>query len=541
MWGLQVLLHSVGGTTLPLEMIFPWHRSRLRGGGKIKSSTRSPHLIQTIHPVCNQQLNMSVNKILRRLHLMAPTPIDRMSASGAGTFGVPVEIWHKIFNDAMILSGHILEGEFIDPSPYTKLLECEHTHYSYSPYKPPLFEMRRSFSLVCKSWYFIANPILWSHVLLNLDRELEKMQGLYRTLSQYRSLASHVTCITLYTVKQGDSSPPWRTTPTLADNQCKLIQKILSRLVGLKMVTCPHHVMQSVKWAIQPEVVVIIRNSGRYNDYGCFYGYHFWNYSRTLVLPAYGRIYRVVYESGWGPDWDDDSEPDDADDSGYIIFKGPVNFPNLVNLRIQVTSGSPIKFLAENWNCPHLRSLSITNGKQLWWAQFIRKVSSTLERLELLIYDHIDSIPSPSTIDLPALNTLCLWMPLNARDGPVQWWLSCLNAPRLDRLIIHLERSLDKYHDNLMLFAKISAVLHRYHTVQQLAIVLPRPDWIFDTSGTEGFYYSTTGNTKCSLLSKQEVETWCYHGIQVEMIHSETGREQKYTTNSFGELQALNA
>lgn len=361
---------------------------------------------------------MSSSSLFSKLRKNPRSPLDDMPFTSAGTFNVPVEIWREIFNNAAAVDSSILDIDLVSPATHTRLFKCEHPAFLpdyYANVNPHPFNTRLSLTMVCRSWYLIANSILWSHILVDSSRDLAVTTGLYQTLKHNHSLSSYVFGITVNTVGWFDY-PSTKEGLQKRSSFLNLLRKIIGVLPPLRMISCPHHIAGQENWDIRPQIVILTENQDEVWRIGSppIYENRFWHHSKTLVL-TYAGIIRA---------------------HSMNVKLDPQIFPNLVNLAIGVVHTKDIISITTTSSFPSLRNLSIKSHMVLEWSQLLQKLRTNLENLELLVHSNGISLPNvPPPIIMPRLKGLCLLM-LTDRStvDVVQWWMSHIQAPRLHRI-----------------------------------------------------------------------------------------------------------
>lgn len=98
-------------------------------------------------------------------------PLDSMESRSNGLYPFPVEIWQDILlittEPDYETSGTSLEDDEINSYPVFSSETEDALRDPRGVYSSIIFKTRLSIILVCKSWYYIGMPILWSHLKLD--------------------------------------------------------------------------------------------------------------------------------------------------------------------------------------------------------------------------------------------------------------------------------------------------------------------------------------------------------------------------------------
>lgn len=389
------------------------------------------------------------------------SPLNGMKYSSAGTLNLPIEIWREIFTITFsdVIAPARLEDEFQRPEPTDT---CTHSSSSLlSDYEtlqsPALFKLRRALVLVCKSWYFMAIPYLRSHIRIRAGHWNEVTDGLYPAFKDDPSFASSVLRLSIEPFGSDlDSQSNFHWPVDVRD----AIRYMASAMSELRVVVCPYYLAHGLSGILYPDVAIIYKEPR--NDvlvhHHLLYGDHYWHHCRILSITWRGK--------SWIPP-NDNSSP---------------SFPNLVELRLEVTSPFGIQRVADEWKFPKLRILSISSQMASRLVNLIRRLSSSLEHLEILCpFDPNQRYEPPLPMELPRiampnLKSVCLYLTtaLHGLD-PVLPWMAQVQAPHLRRICFHVRSWTALPSSVHVIRHKIRQVRRSYPTVKKLRLCISEP------------------------------------------------------------------
>jgi hypothetical protein len=406
------------------------------------------------------------------LHQKSSEPsIIRLTWRDAGVFNLPVEIWQRIFE--LTVATVIYNGnELWVPSSTRNYLTCEVRPPSldlveYEQHK--LFELRHSLILVCKSWYFMAISFLWIHVRIRVDNMHDHLTAIHQTLRNNPSFASYVRRLSIW------SSIPMSTSNT------RMISEIVSRLTRLHFVSLPH--------LSGP----IPRGSG-------------------IVL----RYEQEQRHSKFG----EELLEHDKESQNIIV---PSIRPRIAQLRSRSADSNEIEWCSQIWDLSSVRVLSVSAQNPMIWALAVGRMSSSLNKLELLVSRRLLLIPEMArSINFPELKTLCLSFPTNLRSGNViQTWFGYIRAPKLQRLVFHPEgqnsQALEGLNRSYLLEMVVAATL-AYPNIREIGIF------------TEGARIVARGGKK-GLIMRDDIDVWTARGLTVEILRGYEHDRRTYRKN----------
>lgn len=164
-------------------------------------SFESSNPCQVLHNPLTRSFRICMS-FLRKLSLYRwRDSLKRMKYSASGTYNLPVEIWREIFTIAeeQVVPPATLDSEYQYIASFEAFSSCHPnltTEFQHLQ-SAQLFTLRLSLILVCKSWYYIALPQLWSHLRLNYDHSGGVLDELGQILDQNPKLASYVVRLSI--------------------------------------------------------------------------------------------------------------------------------------------------------------------------------------------------------------------------------------------------------------------------------------------------------------------------------------------------------
>jgi F-box-like len=454
---------------------------------------------------------MSLKRVFNVLRKWNSTPIERMTFTGEGMMNLPVEIWAEIFTIATIASDSNFDTTVIPllAPPKTmweqpRILD-DYQYESWRTFEP--YSTRRSLTLVCKSWYFMVNPILWSNLRVDLRKPSADLEHLHHALAQNRYLAQQVICIFIRATDKWYNGSPLVPEETVKAQHICLLDKIVPKLTQLRMLSCPTYIAERVSWKIRPDIVMLYDSHSREEtEWKWSYCSHFWDSCQTLILT---HFYSYYYSPLPG---------------GHAAANGPI-FKNLVNLRIRLEHPAPTQYITNMWLLPVLQSLSVTSNGMHHWATLFDRVKSTLENLEIAVDEEDYPFPSLSTITMPRLKALCIRVRAATwEEGATIWWVNYITAPEINHMTVYhtipnrhehafyplgpyiAECNVPEYIGHI-----VNTALTCYRTIQVLTFSIGNR-WKLD-GGAKG--------TLQDIVTWHDVRRWCSLGITVEASNLE--------------------
>lgn len=296
---------------------------------------------------------------------------------------LPVEIWLHIFSFTSTFHSYPFDSEYVF-SRFFPIQDEEPMSGAYSGYNAPLIHARRSIILVCRFWYSVGLPILWSHIQVDLE-STNILRTIYNQLVEKPTLASFVTRFTVKIPRQYD----------LQLNSLYILVDILSMLPNLSILELPLVVISELPPSLWVRSAIIY-------DYGDWF---YFPAAKGLFLATFSRsILQSLSFSCTKLDWG----PRQID---YIT----IVFDNLCNLRLYVTNRNAIDWIASSWSTPVLKRLSIRPARlNDTIPKILIKNRLTLEKLDIpwrLIRKWEDTM----TLDMPKLQEIHFKQPINLK------------------------------------------------------------------------------------------------------------------------------
>jgi len=395
----------------------------------LKGILKSKRDIWTVHKIPNNRQNDGVvfqNPVTPIPSIMAaapePTEVPGVQTAESITSGpnnssvaLPVELWKEIFLLATSIPG---KDEFSTDGSAHNIMICDDPSTIVGPNYSELSQMigtRFTIVLVCKFWYGIGMPILWSHLRLNLAGSSTYHNMLYNKLGAAHEFASYITRLEV-TLPFGHHAEVYQ------DNG-----KIVEHLPSLKILTCPINFGLSL-YNIQLDVLMLTRAFLPMDQRPPVGG----SWVNTQVLS-------IDFGQEYSP----------------ILSGDHLHFPRLNNLSIKDTGGNMCDWISNDWDTPLLRVLSINSNYISNWENFLTKCSQKLEKLEL----KAKAVPG-QTLHMPQLRVLYL-----ADDDFLNIWSRRIQAPRLFWLgIFHLPWGTSH------VGRKVAELIGKFNTVQSVAL-----------------------------------------------------------------------
>jgi hypothetical protein len=252
---------------------------------------------------------------------------------------------------------------------------------------------RRRVVLVCKSWYDMCLPILWSHLVIKAEDWINKLSLISDLLDSRPEIGSFVVRLDIAYLGP------------LYDGDLYKIEKLnrflhlhlFPRLHKLRALYAP--LMHATgDFDINPEVVVLDSASSSYEYEDWATRSHFWKNTRILQVEL--DPYRI---------------------SGSPVS---VTFPRLIRLRIITHGDIFVKNIVSLWQAPNLETLSLCCRNRPLLTSYITLSRDRLTCLHL--YACLSLVGSP--VELPKLTNLFLERCL------VTNWHTVVVAPSLETI-----------------------------------------------------------------------------------------------------------
>lgn len=295
---------------------------------------------------------------------------------------LPVELWKEIFILATFIPG---KDEFsVEGSAYNVMLCDGPTDNPLAPTKEEIrkaVHTRLQIVKVCKYWYSIGMPLLWSHLIVDLSDYVRSIECIYVKVYSDSRLAS--------SVRRLDANARSRNNHAFYRD----IDDILSRLPSLKIISCPLPLALSRVYCA-PEVVILGPKESLMTNLSIV-GTDFWRNARVMHINCeYDYIRKHPL--------------------------GAVTFPRLEDLSITDKLNEMARYIMGYWHAPSLHTLSIECYGDIPWSSFLSRCSKSLEKLQLRV---ITSRLQPAVI-LPRLRVLY-------GDASLQLRRKVINAPQI--------------------------------------------------------------------------------------------------------------
>lgn len=248
---------------------------------------------------------------------------------------------------------------------------------------------RYSIALVCKLWYGIAMPMLWSNFRINLSASCEYIQFLNDKIRDHPEIATRISRLELI--------PHFRQSYGVYHES----KQIPHHLPSLKILECTI-AQGEIAGHIQPEVLILKRD--RSSPHRGSPIVFCWQNVRVLHI-SFGYEYLTPYQPN------------------------TISFPNLQDLYVRQEGGIMAEYISNYWDTPSLCTLSIhgSHRDETIWFKFLSRCGDTLEKLELNV--RLRNHPPPS-IPVPEMERLLVLYV--APD--FSKWFDVLSAPQLRRI-----------------------------------------------------------------------------------------------------------
>jgi hypothetical protein len=313
---------------------------------------------------------------------------------------LPVEIWRHIFS----LATNVLEqDEFsLDEASYHWMPwnSAAPSGLIHEAQLEEIIKTRFCIIQVCKAWYFIGLPGLWSHLRLGCSKwDLSQLRAQY-SLIKKPELAPFVRRLTIRYRSTSDHPPSLNF----------IAKKLLPLFTSLKIISCPL-VCCIDKWPL-PGEIAILQSHSRFrtrSDFAAVSGLSRWENIRILSVDfgvgASAAVFNICREL-------------DTINSGLDIL-----FPHLQSLQLFTFEADTIQYITSRWQLPSLKTLLIKGIRSSVWGGLLENHKTKLEALVLNDYDE----PVMPHITFPQLRTLYF------RAAEYSGVYDAISAPRLER------------------------------------------------------------------------------------------------------------
>jgi hypothetical protein len=156
-----------------------------------------------------------------------------MKSRAVGLYPLPVELWEEIFAIATDVNDYWAKKRGDRCSIQNPFFSLEEEEFVRNPpgLDRELLRTRYSIIMVCKSWYFMGLPILWSHLQFDErdPRNVETM--IYSAVYRDPTLASHVVRLIIESMilPRGDF---------LKSGRMDIVAKFVPLFTNLKAISC---------------------------------------------------------------------------------------------------------------------------------------------------------------------------------------------------------------------------------------------------------------------------------------------------------------
>lgn len=423
-------------------------------------------------------------KILRSVANLWRNPLDRMKCDTVGFDPLPIEIWQKIFFMVPTTSEDVSDG-LLNSQISTNLFYSEDIEDFFSNQSGTeghlTLKSRLSIVLVCRSWYFMGLPVLWSHLKLKEVDRSRNLIAIYKFLERNPIMASYVTRLTIVAFSAphgGDVTIKYR----------RHTEKILQLFPNINSISCPSHLAKYVPPTMKVDIAVVHANVDA-NAYNTFWlstflvQTYFWHHCHTLCITI--RKYMSL-------PWDQSH---------------PITFPRLVNLRVSVNLRTTVQWICLAWNLPVIKRLSIFSNNFDDWYQLIQRVRTSVESLQLSIRTRFE-LPDGG-LEAPALREIHLlaFSPARGRKS----WNRVIKAPRLHRVVHYVDpRFENRIQAHTILVNTIRNVCRTYGSVKMIDIVFQKPEWAYLNFAREK-----------AIIRSGDLTEWCTRGLIVNVVVAE--------------------
>jgi hypothetical protein len=429
------------------------------------------------------------------------SPLNGMRSSANGLHPLPVELWEEIFSIATDADAYWAEkqGSWCTISnPFFTTTEEDLLRDPMACDNLGLLRTRHSIILVCKSWYFMGIPILWSHLQFNEKDSRNVATMIYSALKRNPTLASHVLRLTIKSVI-------FRRSNLLEPEKVLAVAKFVPLLTNIEAISCSLPYATHLYPSIQPGIVML----GNHGISGSSFIHNavgsvnlmsrdsFWIHCRTLSL--------TLKKGLW--DFQD-------------IDRREIKFDNLVDFRLDVEYKGVLEWIRRYWNFPILKHLHIINTAWMDRMEFLNRVHFTLEKLQIYRNNYSGwssevLMPNLKEIQWVNVKSLHIW----PRDN----WYDLIKAPNLRRFVMSWHPyPKRRYSTHAVITSIIAATLHRYSSLMELVIIAPTGKWVH-----------SSGEESRVILLLEDIAGWCERGVAVEMITGKNAERRRYTGGSF--------
>lgn len=420
-------------------------------------------------------------------------PLESMTASTNGVYPLPIELWQHIFS--IITSPYIYYNDGYDICSINPAWVYSRDDKLVPNIPEPeeyqsLLGARLSIVMVCKSWYFIGLPMLWSTLRIPEVNRNQCGTSVYKTIKHNPAIASYVHV--LFIAEEQLSEDKY-----IALGNPEHLIKAIPLFTNMTTLVCSFSVAAVLSPNLQVKSVHIhgtynSRGLERFWTYGLAMGNYFWYNCTTLSLTHLRSDWRVPQQ------------------------RDQIFFPNLLSLRVILILEELIEWVGEMWEMPALQYLWIIHNKIHPYAKLLRRVRSTLKTLQIAMqlggHGHM--------IDMAGLEELYLYN--FTLYGHLQTsWKSFLQAQTLQRIIFdpfgRMDATISRGQTSV-----INEILNSFPSVKELRIIAPQIFWAHPR------------RIRAYLgLDLTDIAHWCARDLIVSIISRIGGSKIIYTKEDF--------
>jgi hypothetical protein len=343
-----------------------------------------------------------------------------MKSSAVGLYPLPVELWQEIFTIAANSDERMQEITYSVLTPCYFFTEEDVFQTPLTAQHRFLLRTRHSIILVCKSWYFIGIPILWSHLQFNEGDPRNIAAMIYIAIERNPILASYVVRLTIKSVL-------FRQENLVQPEKIYAVAKFVPLLTNLEAISCSLPYAAHINPVTRPRLVIINNHdedkSNFRNDIvrstNLLLQNSFWTHCDTLSL----SLIKCGHFNWNAQNYD----------TPQLIFE------NLTSLRLDVSHVVMMRWIEEKWQFPILKYLSFINTPYVNRIEFLGRVRMTLEELEVsYCQSSRNGFDDTHKLELPKLREISLVNAPRWHEESQQYWFDAIEAPELEKFIISL-------------------------------------------------------------------------------------------------------
>jgi hypothetical protein len=429
-----------------------------------------------------------------------------MKSSAVGLHPLPVELWEEIFAIATDVNNYWakIAGDWCSVQyPFFSSEEEEFVRTPPAKLDKELLRTRYSIILVCKSWYFMGIPLLWSHLQFDEMHPRNFAMMIYGAIKRNPTLAPQVIRLTIESIC-------FRREDSLKMEKIHLVAKFAPLLTNLKAISCSLPYAARLQPLIQPGIVVLNNSvvtglcstSGMIGPLRTLLHNSLWVHCHTLSL-------RLV-EGLW----------DRWDHPGSNTLQP--TFEILLNLKLEVSHTAAMQWIEEYWKFPVLKNLSLIFTGYIDRISFLQRVRLTLEKLQICVGHVYRYNGGIIDVEMPKLKEISLINMNGTYVGPSGDWYTAIKAPHLSRFGISLRSGLGKWdRTHEVLTEHMESVLGYFPSVRKVIIIAPMGEWVRPSSNTR---------KDRVILRMKDVVRWCQRGVMEVEIVSGSKAERRTCT-----------